>query len=73
MGDPKPSAMEDLLAGERKFLHDISTPLSVVLYQVETLVKSPKATDAPERLQKAFVQIKKIVESLEARRTKIKS
>ena len=59
-------------SSETKFLHEISTPLSIILFQLETSLKADLPTDIRTRLQQAFDQTKKVVASLEARRAEIK-
>jgi hypothetical protein len=68
------SEKKDDLTVEKKFLHDISTPLSVALYQVDFCLKqaSIKADAAMnDRLQKAKSSVEKIIELLEEHRNSI--
>jgi hypothetical protein len=58
---------------EKKFIHEISTPLSVILFQLEAAIKSNPPQEARDRLQQALEQTKKIVASLEARREALKA
>ncbi len=57
---------------EAKFLHEISTPLSIILFQLEAAIRQEPSPEIKNRLEQALVQTKKVVASLEARRAQIK-
>ncbi len=56
---------------EAEFLHKISTPLSVIIFQLEAVIASSAKPEEKLRLVKALDQVKKIVTLLEDRRGKL--
>jgi hypothetical protein len=62
------------LSDERKFLHDVASPLAAAIFTVETLLEDLRAEPAPpdlktvERLQGALAQIHQLIQ---ARRSKL--
>jgi hypothetical protein len=58
------------LDDEKKFLHDLSTPLSVVLFQLEAAARALPPGEASQRLAKVQEQIKIVVELVRSRRDK---
>jgi hypothetical protein len=66
--------MED----ERKFLHDISSPLAVAIFVLEVALEDVKPDaildkDSFESLQKAFGALEKLKKMIEDRRNSVKS
>lgn len=57
---------------EREFLHDISSPLSTLLFIVDSLIDDAPA-DQNEKLQKLQTKLNEIRVLIEARRNEIKS
>lgn len=65
--------VSSLVEAEKKFLHDVSSPLSIVVFHLEAASLDPMASDVPMRLEKAFRQVKLIIEKLEERRNHLKA
>jgi len=57
---------------ESQLLHDISTPLSVIYFQLEALMNSADVSDQLKRITLAYEQTKKITELIENHRAQIK-
>jgi hypothetical protein len=77
MSDLSPEEFQDIVMGERKFLHDVSNQLLVAQGMSSFLKKSfSKNPDMVgekevERLEKVIIAVKKIVEMVQERRERL--
>ncbi len=57
---------------EREFLHDISTPMSTVLFILDSLLDDAQGSQK-EKLERLQIKINDLKEAIESRRDEIKS
>ncbi len=62
-------------SGERKFLHDISNPLTTALFLLDTMIDSNGENPAPgmERLVKVRMALRRSQEMVHARREELQA
>lgn len=56
---------------ERKFLHDIATPLTVALFQIQRSREMVTDPETQKKLEKAEQSLQKVVDALSDRRAAI--